>query len=91
MTAVEIERADTVADRMTSSAASDSPGVALAVHDVSRHLGDRDVVDHVSFEVADGELMVLVGPVGAASPPCCGSLLASTLRRRVESLSTAAT
>ena len=81
MTAVEIERADTVADRMTSSAAPDAPGVALAVHDVSRHLGDRDVVDHVSFEVADGELMVLVGPSG------CGK---STLLRIIAGLDAAA-
>ncbi len=76
------ERADTVADRMTSSAASDSPGVALAVNDVSRRLGDRNVVDHVSFDVADGELMVLVGPSG------CGK---STLLRIIAGLDAAAT
>ena len=76
------EPADTVADRMTSSAASDAPGVALAVDDVSRRLGDRNVVDHVSFDVADGELMVLVGPSG------CGK---STLLRIIAGLDAAAT
>ena len=76
------EPADTVADRMTSSSASDAPGVALAVDDVSRRLGDRNVVDHVSFDVADGELMVLIGPSG------CGK---STLLRIIAGLDAAAT
>ena len=79
------ERTDTVADLMTSPADSDAPAmpdVALAVDDVSRRLGDRNVVDHVSFDVADGELMVLVGPSG------CGK---STLLRIIAGLDDAAT
>jgi ABC-type multidrug transport system ATPase subunit len=39
--------------------------VALAAHDVTKAYGDRVALDHVSVEVARGELVALVGPNGA--------------------------
>jgi iron(III) transport system ATP-binding protein len=42
----------------------DQPRPALSVSDVTRRIAGRDVVDHVSFDVADGELVVIVGPSG---------------------------
>jgi iron(III) transport system ATP-binding protein len=55
--------------------------VALSVTDATRRLGDRDVVDHVSFDVVDGELLSMVGPSG------CGK---STLLRIIAGLDGAA-
>ena len=55
--------------------------VALSVTDATRRIGDRNVVDHVSFDVADGELLAMVGPSG------CGK---STLLRVVAGLDGAA-
>ena len=55
--------------------------IALSVTDATRRLGDRDVVDHVSFDVVDGELLSMVGPSG------CGK---STLLRIVAGLDDAA-
>jgi putative spermidine/putrescine transport system ATP-binding protein len=31
---------------------------------VSRHVGDVRAVDHVSFEIGDGEFFTLLGPSG---------------------------
>jgi iron(III) transport system ATP-binding protein len=45
-------------------AALDQPRPALAVVGVTRHIADRNVVDRVSFDVTDGELVVIVGPSG---------------------------
>lgn len=42
----------------------DQPTPALSVSEVTRRIGGRDVVDHVSFDVADGELVMVVGPSG---------------------------
>jgi iron(III) transport system ATP-binding protein len=56
--------------------------VALCVDGATRRIGDHDVVDHVSFEVAEGELLAVVGPSG------CGK---STLLRIVAGLDDAAT
>ncbi len=56
--------------------------VALCVDGATRRIGDHDVVDHVSFEVTDGELLAVVGPSG------CGK---STLLRIVAGLDGAAT
>ncbi|MBI4884814.1 MAG: ABC transporter ATP-binding protein [Actinobacteria bacterium] len=36
----------------------------LAVTDVSIRLGDRKVLDHISIELANGEIVALVGPSG---------------------------
>ena len=55
----------------------DQPRPALSVSDVTRRIAGRDVVDHVSFDVADGELVVVVGPSG------CGK---STLLRAIAGL-----
>jgi iron(III) transport system ATP-binding protein len=44
--------------------AIDQPDHALSVRGVTRRLGDRAVVDDVSFDVSDGELVVIVGPSG---------------------------
>ncbi|HYN31114.1 MAG TPA: ABC transporter ATP-binding protein, partial [Ilumatobacteraceae bacterium] len=55
--------------------------VALSVRDATRRLGDHDVVDHVSFDVDDGELVAVVGPSG------CGK---STLLRIIAGLDGAA-
>jgi ABC-type Fe3+/spermidine/putrescine transport system ATPase subunit len=38
---------------------------ALSLHDVTRRFGDTLAVDHVSLEVADGELLALVGASGS--------------------------
>jgi len=45
-------------------AAIDPPSAALSVAGVTRHIAGRDVVDEVSFDVGDGELVVIVGPSG---------------------------
>jgi len=55
--------------------------IALSVTEATRRLGDRDVVDHVSFDVFDGELLAMVGPSG------CGK---STLLRIIAGLDGAA-
>jgi iron(III) transport system ATP-binding protein len=73
--------ADTVAGCMPIDVPPDERRVALTVDSVSRRIGDRDVVDDVSFEVTDGELMVLVGPSG------CGK---STLLRIIAGLDSSA-
>jgi ABC-type branched-subunit amino acid transport system ATPase component/ABC-type branched-subunit amino acid transport system permease subunit len=40
-------------------------GVRLLVHDVSKRFGGVVALDHVSFEVRDGEILGLLGPNGA--------------------------
>ena len=50
---------------------------ALDVRNLTRAIGDRNVVDHVSLAVDDGELLTLVGPSG------CGK---STLLRMIAGL-----
>lgn len=88
MTTLERHHADrpvsspgTVQHRMSVDQAHETPCPALAVDDVSRKIADLDIVDHVSFEVAVGELMVLVGPSG------CGK---SSLLRVIAGLDRAA-
>ena len=37
----------------------------LAAHEITVRFGDRTVLDHVSLEVATGEVVALLGPSGA--------------------------
>jgi iron(III) transport system ATP-binding protein len=55
--------------------------IALSVTDATRQIGEHNVVDHVSFDVTDGELLAMVGPSG------CGK---STLLRLIAGLDRAA-
>ncbi len=43
----------------------DGPVPAIDVRDLSKHFGDMTAVDHVSFDVARGEVFALLGPNGA--------------------------
>jgi iron(III) transport system ATP-binding protein len=79
--AVGDARADTVRDRMTPVPTPQPRPVALSTTGITRRIGDRNVVDDVSFDVSTGELLVLVGPSG------CGK---STLLRIIAGLDTAA-
>ncbi len=74
-------RADTVRDRMTPVPTPQPRPAALSTTGITRRIGDRNVVDDVSFDVSTGELLVLVGPSG------CGK---STLLRIIAGLDTAA-
>jgi iron(III) transport system ATP-binding protein len=74
-------RADTVRDRMTPVSSPQPRPFALSTTGITRRIGDRNVVDDVSFDVSTGELLVLVGPSG------CGK---STLLRIIAGLDTAA-
>lgn len=76
MTTIEMRTADTVHDRMPAPIRP-----ALVVDDVTRTIAERNIVDRVSFDVAVGELMVLVGPSG------CGK---SSLLRVIAGLDPAA-
>lgn len=58
------------ADRTTATVSTsmdavlDQPRPALSVSDITRRIAGRDVVDGVSFDVVDGELVAIVGPSG---------------------------
>lgn len=55
---------DTVQGRMTVDQDPVAPCPALSVDGVTREIGEHTIVDDVSFDVAVGELMILVGPSG---------------------------
>lgn len=75
-------RVDTVLTPMDTDDHPQAPASsALAVDGVRREIAGRAIVDDVSFEVADGELFVLVGPSG------CGK---SSLLRLIAGLDPAA-
>jgi len=58
-------RVGTVATPMgTDERLPPTAATALAVRNARREIGGRAIVDDVSFDVADGELFVLVGPSG---------------------------
>jgi iron(III) transport system ATP-binding protein len=38
--------------------------VSIVVRDLVKRYGDRTIIDHVSFEIAEGELVSLLGPSG---------------------------
>ncbi|MGQ9718871.1 MAG: ATP-binding cassette domain-containing protein [Nitrososphaerales archaeon] len=40
-------------------------GIAIAVHNLTKHYGDIIAVDHISFEVNHGEIFGFLGPNGA--------------------------
>ncbi len=56
-------RVDTVLPAMDDPADT-AATTALTVDAVGREIGGRAIVDDVTFDVADGELFVLVGPSG---------------------------
>ncbi len=56
------EATATVPDSM--DATLEQPDAALSVSGVTRRIAGRDVVDQVSFDVTDGELVIIVGPSG---------------------------
>ena len=58
----------------------------LSVRNLSRNFGAIKAVDDVSFDLAKGELLALIGPNGAGSGPTTAS--PGNIRRRVESRST---
>jgi len=60
----------------TTSTPADDSGTTIAFRDVSfSYQPDRPVLDHVSFEVAAGELVALAGATGAGKTSCANLLL----------------
>ncbi len=51
--------------RIYSGAMRDSSQTLASVRDVSLRLGDRQVLDHVTLELASGEIVTLIGPNGS--------------------------
>ena len=45
----------------------------VAVGDLRKSFGRTEVLKGVSVAVSDGEMMVVLGPRAAASPPSCAS------------------
>ena len=39
--------------------------MSIVLHDLLKRFGEQTVVDHVSTEIEDGELFVLLGPSGS--------------------------
>jgi ABC-type multidrug transport system ATPase subunit len=39
--------------------------MSIVLHDLVKRFGEHAVVDHVSTEIRDGELFLLLGPSGA--------------------------
>ncbi len=52
-------------ERMRATSGRDPKDVAVVVKDLTRSFGDFIAVDHVSFEVARGEIFGFLGPNGA--------------------------
>lgn len=48
-----------------SSPASPDAGLAIDVHDLDKHFGDKHVVDHLSMQVRRGEIFGFLGPNGS--------------------------
>ena len=57
------------------SSAANSPSPVLAVRDLTRTFGARTVVDHVSFSLAPGEIVGLVGLNGAGKTTIINMIL----------------
>jgi ABC-type multidrug transport system fused ATPase/permease subunit len=62
--------------RLVTQVAHEARAVHGAAHisldGVSVKYGDFTAVRDVSFDVPRNEITALIGPAGAASPPCCG-------------------
>ena len=47
----------------------------ISVQAVGRWFGDRELLKDVSFRIAQGDRIGLVGPNGSASRACCSTIL----------------
>lgn len=45
-------------------------GIAVSFRDVARHYGPVKAVDHVSFDIKDGEFFSMLGPSGSGKTTC---------------------
>jgi ABC-type transporter Mla maintaining outer membrane lipid asymmetry ATPase subunit MlaF len=61
-----------MSDSSPASAAPEIRGVGISLQNITKRFGEFTAVDDVSLDIAPGEFLVILGPSGCASPPCCG-------------------